>query len=589
MKSAAPALPRYVVLPRLLLLTLVFGGLNAVKPLHVDDAAYFYDARQIAAQPLDPYGTTILWYQEPNHANDILAPPVVPYTWALGLRLFGDRPLACKLLLLPWAFLLVYAVYALTRRFAAGLEWPLTILTILSPALWPSFNFMLDIPALGLALVGVELFLRACDGDSFFQAACAGLIVGVGFEAKYTACVAAAAIALASMLRRRWALGIVAVVLAAHVFCVWEFLTALVDENGRSHFFTRLSGESHGEGNRFLTALQGLLQTKGPLVTCLLSLLGSVTPALLLLGLLSLGVRRRWLVFTALLFLGCVVAVGLFDSHFEGVVTPSPYLFGPRQTPPLRFELADVFFAVFGAALLLVAGLVARSLWRASSGEARREVVFLIGWLVLESAAYFPLTPFPAVRRTLGIVVVLTLLLGRYAAQHECRAQQRLAVYAVVLFGVFLGCALFALDFRTAQVQQQGAMQAAEWIRAHGGGGRVWYTGHWGFQYYAEHNGMQPVIPDYDTDDKQLPPPTELTAGDWLVLPDEQLSQQTFRLDPEQVRPVALLMFDDPIPLRTLTAFHGWTVAVQHQEGPRFQMRIYRVRRDFLPQPRPTP
>ena len=183
---------------RLLVLTLVFGGLNAVKPLHIDDAAYFYDARQIAAHPLDPYGTWIIWWQNPQPANEILAPPVVPYTWALGLRLFGDRPAACKLLLLPWAFLLIYACFSLARRFASGMEWPLTILTIFSPALWPAFNFMLDLPALGLALLGIELFLRACDGTSFFKAACAGLIVGIGFETKYTACVAVAAILLAS-------------------------------------------------------------------------------------------------------------------------------------------------------------------------------------------------------------------------------------------------------------------------------------------------------------------------------------------------------------------------------------------------------
>ena len=80
----------------LLLLTLLLGVLNVVKPLHMDDAAYFAYARQIAAHPFDPYGFALLWYQEPNHAIEVLAPPVVPYTWALGLTIFGDHPALCN-------------------------------------------------------------------------------------------------------------------------------------------------------------------------------------------------------------------------------------------------------------------------------------------------------------------------------------------------------------------------------------------------------------------------------------------------------------------------------------------------------------
>jgi hypothetical protein len=485
--------------------------------------------------------------------------------------------------LLPWAFLLVYAVYSLARRFAPGLECPLTILTILSPALLPAFNFMLDLPALSLGLLGIELFFRACETTSFFKAACAGLIVGIGFETKYTACVALAAIMLAAVLRSRWALGIIAVLVAVHVVCAWEFLMAVL--YGRSHFLVRFTGGAPTEGNWLLTALEGMVVTKGPLVVSLLSLLGGITICLLLLGLLTLGLRPRWLVFTAILFLSGVLAIGLLDSHIGGTITPSPRFFGQQYAPPIGGELADVIFAVFGGVILLVVGIVARSLLRDSSGDARQDVVFLIGWLGLEIVAYFPLTQFPAVRRVLGILVVMTLLLGRYAAQNCRGADMRRRIYAVVMFGVLLGVALATLDYRYAEVQEQGAAQAAEYIRQQGGD-RVYYTGHWGFQYYAEHQGMQPLIPRYEVS-PGLPEPTRLEPGDWLVVPDERVNQQHFQLDPDCVREVARLTFDDPIPLHTLPAFHGWTVAVQHLEGQRFQVRIYLVLRAFVPQPSP--
>jgi hypothetical protein len=580
----APPAPQRHVFPLLLLLSLIFGGLNALKPITIDDAAYYYDARQIAAHPLDPYGGWFLWWQEPQPANYILAPPVVPYTWALGLWLFGDNPIACKLLLLPWAFLLIYAFFSLARRFAPGMEWPLTIVTVFSPALWPSFNFMLDLPALSLALFGIELFFRAGTEMSFFKAACAGLSVGIGFETKYTACVAVAAIVLAAGLWRRWALGVATVLVAAHVFCAWEFLTAVL--YGRSHFFTQFASGDPGAGNRFLVALQNLVVSKGPLIISLLSQLGGIAPALLLLGLLALGWRRRWLVFTMILFSSGVLAIVLFDSHFEGSITPTRRIFGDHEMPLLEFELADVIFAVFGGVTLLVVGVAAWSLIRSNSREVRRETLFLTGWFMLELIAYFPLTQFPAARRVMGIYVVIALLLGRAAAQRSLGATRRLTLAAIVVFGLFLGFALFTVDSHSSSAQEEGATAAAAWIRANGGG-RVYFTGHWGFQYYAEHQGMEALIPAYEQYD-DLPQPTHLQPGDWLVVPDERIDQQRFQIDPDYLKEMTQLTFDRTIPLRTIS-FYGGTVPIQHLEAPLLQVRIYRVQRAFVPQPPSDP
>src|SRR5262245_59888874 len=132
----------------LFLLVSLFTGLSTCKPLHIDDAAYYYYARQIAQHPCNPYGFSLLWYDEPNEANDILAPPVLPAWWTLQMTLFGQRPWAWKLGLLPWCLLLTLTLHPLLRRFTPGLQGPLTWLTVLSPALLPSLNLMLDVPAL---------------------------------------------------------------------------------------------------------------------------------------------------------------------------------------------------------------------------------------------------------------------------------------------------------------------------------------------------------------------------------------------------------------------------------------------------------
>src|SRR5262245_61767047 len=97
----------------LLLLAVLYTGLNCAKPLLNDAAAYFYYARQIAHHPLDPYSHSHLWYDLPDPANTILAPPALLYYWAPAVRLFGEQPVLWKLWLFPVALLFVWALYDL--------------------------------------------------------------------------------------------------------------------------------------------------------------------------------------------------------------------------------------------------------------------------------------------------------------------------------------------------------------------------------------------------------------------------------------------------------------------------------------------
>src|SRR5262249_9351280 len=138
------------------------------------------------AHPLDPYGFMVFWWDRPEPANQVLAPPLLPYWWAAGLRLFGPDPLSWKLWLFPFSILFVVSLNALFRRFARGLEGPLLWMTVLSAPFLPSLNLMLDIPALALSLTSVALFLRAVDRGCWGWAAAAGLLAGLAMQTKYT-------------------------------------------------------------------------------------------------------------------------------------------------------------------------------------------------------------------------------------------------------------------------------------------------------------------------------------------------------------------------------------------------------------------
>src|SRR5262249_6742837 len=132
----------------IVLLALLSTALASIKPVHIDEAANVYYARQIAAHPLDPYGFRMFWYEQPEPANHVLTPPVLVYCWAIAMRLFGEQPVLWKLWLLPFALAFVVSLHLLFQRFAPGVAMPLTWLTVLSPAFMPSLNLMPDIPAL---------------------------------------------------------------------------------------------------------------------------------------------------------------------------------------------------------------------------------------------------------------------------------------------------------------------------------------------------------------------------------------------------------------------------------------------------------
>jgi hypothetical protein len=563
----------------LIVLSALFAGLNAGKPLMIDDGAYQYFARQVARAPLDPYGFAVFWYDVPQPANEVLAPPVLPYYWGLVRAVVGEAPWAWKLALWPWAGLLVWGVHGLGVRFCRGAEGLATWGVVLSPALLPGFNLMLDVPALALGLSAVRLFVGAVDGGSVWWAAWAGLAAGLAMETKYTAFTVPGAMLLYAGGSGRWRLWPVAALGAGQVFVGWELLTALL--YGRSHFLTAL-----GDGGPVLAKL-GMLPT-------LTSDLGGVGAVGLLVVLLGVRAGRLWLALGAGVVAAGLGAIVLFDVRFRATAGPSGLVFGPGREGALEFQLAEVIFQGFGLAGSALVGWVC---WLLLRRGRDRDAAFLVLWLGLEVAGFVAMTPFPAVRRVLGVWVVLGLLVGRLSAR-TCRGGwRRRGLSALVGAGCVLALGFAALDWRGAQVHREAAEGSARWARERGGG-EVWYVGHWGFQFYAERAGMRAVVPDYDPAGAApepgrrpvaLPGPSRLRAGDWLVVPDGRLNQQNIRLDGGKVELAGTLRFGARVPLRTVPCFYGGRTPVEHHEGPRLEVRVYRVVEDFVPRPAEEP
>src|SRR5262249_13366817 len=187
-------------------------------------------------------------------------------------------------------------------------------------------------------------------------------------------------------------------------------------------------------------------------------------------------------------------------------------------------------------------------------------------------AGYFALSPFPAARRVMGIVVVMTLLTGRLASRSCGDRAGKTLMHAIALGNVVLGFMFYGVDLHDAWTEKRAVQQVAILLRPVAGE-TVWYAGHWGFQFYAERAGMKPVVPGE----------SRLRQGDWLVLPDERIHQPSLELTPDALRLLHVHALEDPLPLRTISCYYGGRTPLQHQEGARLTVRRYRVTAAFIP------
>jgi len=249
-----------------------------------------------------------------------------------------------------------------------------------------------------------------------------------------------------------------------------------------------------------------------------------------------------------------------------------------------RLTLNNILFGLYGLSLLAIIVLVIRNLlthpspapvvesgtgsgvlnWKPWHLSAERRIDwFLVLWLVVELGAYFVLSPFPAVRRLMGLTVVITLIIGRVASRTWPGSDRDGYFRILVPAGVALGLIFYAINFRDAWCDKEVTGLAAQTIRQEQPGAKIWFMGGWGFAYYAGQAGM---------DDVSRGAPH---AGDWLVYNrNESFREQ--RPVPDGFALVKNEQVNDWLPLRNLDCFSAGRTAIEHLEGPRSRVDIYR-------------
>jgi hypothetical protein len=219
--------------------------------------------------------------------------------------------------------------------------------------------------------------------------------------------------------------------------------------------------------------------------------------------------------------------------------------------------VACVFWRLASSAL---AGLRVRS---PTASRALR--VFLVGWFVGEIVTSFAISPFPAARRYLMVVVAFTVA-GAWLAIRRRTAP--VALRAIAAASVLLGFGYQALDHLEGYAWVDAARGSVAWAQAHEPAANVYFSGGWGFEFYAPRAGMQPFLRDE----------TALRAGDLVAVGSIDGQEVPWFDDDERLQEVAVLAFgDDGIRLSTQFAYYSGERPLAGQTGARYRVRMLRA------------
>jgi hypothetical protein len=467
----------------LLALWLFATAWNVDKAYHIDDTAHLEIAQWIAEHPLRPMSGYVHWesQDEPRPIHKTNQPHLYFYAMAGWGSLFGWSERSIHLLLSVFSLVAIVAMYGLATGVTARAPAPLLITSFLalSPAFVVGQNTMVDVPVLAAWLVFYWALLTDAVVSDRRRFLVAALACAAALLIKYTSLLLLPILVVHILARRRrdlWYLAALPVV----VLVGWSLFNWL--DYGGIHVLERETTSRSAEdfGSRGLVWL-----------LCL----GAIAPfAAYFYVHASSRLPRAWDLVVRALVLGMLVAlVALMIAFWSGATSEDG-----------AFRFLRSAFVLNGAAFLALA--LAAPLLR-----SRRSLSLVDGtlvyWVLSGMAFIVTVAPFIAVRHVLLIVPPLLLLAQRW----QVRLRAAWAVGAVAAT-IGLTSLIAASDWWYADVYRD---QAREIRAALPRDPTVWFTGHWGWQWYAKQNGMrqanavgeeQPAVGDHVVTPRNVSP-----------------------------------------------------------------------------------
>ena len=476
----------------LALMFLPFAG----RAFHMDDPLFLWAAKHIQSNPGNPYDFDVNWYGIEQSMSAVMEnPPLASYYLALVGSVFGLSEVATHLAFLVPTLLAAFATFLLARRFCRDAVLAAAIATLTPVFFVSGLTVMSDMWMLAFWILAIHVWLIGLERNSHLAFGAAALLIVLAALSKDFGIALLPLLIVYSVIspRRRtwrWLIWAGAPIVALAVF---ELAAHQLYGHGMLLGAVKYAtGTEVGFGRLTLNKL-----------TASFAFLGGCAASIAFLA------HRLWS--RSQLIAAAVLAVA------TAAVVVSGDHFGSRELPP-EFSLRLLFAAQLG--LWLVAGIAIVALAISDLRRERNADSWLLALWLFGTFLFAGFVNWTVNGRSLLPIVVPAAILAvrrmeRLGSATTGAGFLRLAppLIAACALAVAVGWA----DTRLANVIREGVTQiTTEFAHVR----RIWFEGHWGFQYYMEQHGARALsLTKVTIDSPTSPYPWAMAPGDLIVIP----------------------------------------------------------------------
>ena len=442
------------------------------KPFNIDDPLFVWVAQQVVHHPLDPYGFQLNWSDTAMPMSEITKnPPLASYYAALFGPWTNWSEIALHVAFLLPALIVILATYELARDMTRR---PVlaAALTLAAPAfLVSSTSVMCDVPMLALWMLCLLVWRRGIASENKLYLLAGAILIALCALTKYFgACLIPLLVVYSLLLRKRiltWAPFLLLPILVLLGYQLW-------------------TKDSYGQGLLWDATQYArkawFLASPSRLGSFFVGLSFTGGCALPVLAMAAIVFRKRWI---AGAFGLAIIPAALLAWNVLG-----------------RFSGKEHKVSLFVTLVAFIAGGVLTIFLSVSDLRKERtaDSVLLAAW-VLGTISFAALINWTVnARSVLPVIPAAAILITRAIDRLEIDqlkidrlelAPSTWVLTAMVFALLAISLWLAASDAALAYSARQAAREVAG--RHTAAQGRLFFTGHWGFQYYMQQLGAKPM------------------------------------------------------------------------------------------------